>query len=741
MKMRWGVQKRGIRVASLEVASLSAALGLVFAPSGCAIDDRKVGLAKLLPDAADSGACSSECPEVLCPADDVCRDYVDVLPRGSCDSSGDCSSVTDCSFTWKPEMREGAACSCDAAGCRLAMGEACTRPDQCESDSCVATAAGDNVCCAAACGPNGVCAPDASECVAVERCNEDERRCSGAVYQRCLDGAWEEVADCGELGCSLKLSGCLRSPGQTCEADADCGVGSCLPTAAGNSVCCSAACDTSCRRCTASGTACEDIADDDACGTIECPEDRCRNYTPPKVTANRCAAGQCATPAQACTAFEPWHADVECSPTALCDAEGNCSRPKKDLLAPCSAGAECSSGACVANASGASVCCGEPCGANEICSAAGSCAPAPVCEDGTTQCSGADYQRCTGGQWWLVRECGALGCSVARQGCFGAAGDACASDTDCGAGTCQPTSGTGSVCCTAACVGACRRCASSGTACEDLEDDAACGVIACPDDWTCRDFPASVASARCLAGRCGSAAQLCVGAPRNAGQVCSATSLCDDAGNCSAPKKAVGTPCVNGDECALGNCVDGVCCNSACSGVCSTCATTGICRAPVADPDCPTGSCASQGVCVVPAVICGAEECPISGAVCCSELSAASNTRLFCEEGSEECPAPPAVIPDIPINCDEHVDCLASEVCCMAGTSTSTEVSCKNPQPTKGTDESSLDFASCAPLNPMLFGDQLCFSPAGSFQCPPFEVCESTNQRLPGFAFCRPDSL
>jgi len=73
----------------------------------------------------------------------------------------------------------------------------------------------------------------------------------------------------------------------------------------------------------------------------------------------------------------------------------------------------------------------------------------------------------------------------------------------------------------------------------------------------------------------------------------------------------------------------------------------------------------------------------------------------------------------------------------MAGTSTSLEVSCKLPQPSPGTDELSIDFESCAPLNPMLFGDQLCQSPQGTFQCPAFEECTSTNDRLPGFAFCR----
>jgi len=38
----------------------------------------------------------------------------------------------------------------------------------------------------------------------------------------------------------------------------------------------------------------------------------------------------------------------------------------------------------------------------------------------------------------------------------------------------------------------------------------------------------------------------------------------------------------------------------------------------------------------------------------------------------------------------------------------------------------------------MLFGDQLCESPRGSFTCPAFEDCAPMNElRFPGFAFCR----
>jgi hypothetical protein len=76
----------------------------------------------------------------------------------------------------------------------------------------------------------------------------------------------------------------------------------------------------------------------------------------------------------------------------------------------------------------------------------------------------------------------------------------------------------------------------------------------------------------------------------------------------------------------------------------------------------------------------------------------------------------------------------------MWGTSTSLEVSCKLPNQSPGfEDPTSLDFESCAPANPMLFGRQLCRSPQGTFTCPAFQACTATSERLPGFTFCEPD--
>ena len=59
--------------------------------------------------------------------------------------------------------------------------------------------------------------------------------------------------------------------------------------------------------------------------------------------------------------------------------------------------------------------------------------------------------------------------------------------------------------------------------------------------------------------------------------------------------KAEGTTCGAANECASGNCVDGVCCESACAGECETCNlpnTLGKCM-PVPDGEDPQNECAT----------------------------------------------------------------------------------------------------------------------------------------------------
>lgn len=751
--------------------------------STCAIDDRSVGVVSRGPDASivcNGSTCvvvgmeqpgESGCLQAGCPVDDACRDYA-ATPAGG---DAGCVTLADCPFTWKEAARGGEACRCEGSGCSLLVGAACSAAGECAGGSCVATAEGASVCCAVACGESEVCTADGSSCIAAEPCSEGQR-CSGALHQSCVEGVWKTLTDCGELGCSNELGGCRRSPGQACESDADCGAGRCLATAEGNRVCCTGACDTSCQRCSAEGTACVDIDDDEACGTIACPADPCRTYDPAVVVTNRCNAGRCATAEEACSVFQPQRADLECSATALCDAEGNCSRLKRALLSECGSSEQCETAACVATTAGTSVCCSQACADNQVCGPTGACVAAPTCESGAVQCSGSNFQTCEDGQWVTRLACGALGCSVPRGGCFGGAGEPCTSDADCGEGTCQQTSGGGRVCCTAACDGACRDCGATGTVCTNLLDDAACGAIACPADTTCRDFPPSVTTQRCIAGSCGTGAQLCQGDARNAGQSCSARNVCDNAGNCSQPKKANGVACANGSECSSNNCVDGVCCNTACTGACQTCAT-GVCTQAATDTACPTvdcgsaecaanpglrpnacvagrcqtaadcgfrsrntrcgqgGLCDGQGACQGPSIDCGNQTC--SGAnVCCAMVNINNGVQTVqCGVGNN-CTIPGGGVgPVMRISCDQNADCTGNDVCCVLMTNVNSgDVSCR---PVCTAEALAAELGT---VPSMLVVGQLCASEVGDLVlgCPSGTTCSDAPQPLPNaYEMCR----
>src|SRR5262245_48032779 len=83
------------------------ALGVGLQSSGCALDQREVSVAPLSSGGAGGttavvGSCGLGCSEVACAADDVCKDYSDVLPAGSCGPNGGCASSVDCPFVWKP---------------------------------------------------------------------------------------------------------------------------------------------------------------------------------------------------------------------------------------------------------------------------------------------------------------------------------------------------------------------------------------------------------------------------------------------------------------------------------------------------------------------------------------------------------------------------------------------------------------------------------------------------------------
>ena len=327
------------------------------------------------------------------------------------------------------------------------------------------------------------------------------------------------------------------------------------------------------------------------CAEVVCPgDDVCRDF-PALVTAGTCTAeARCASVADCAPV---WTAGARGGEACLC-TEASCTL---ELLEPCSTASDCQSGACAATAQGANVCCAAACADTEVCTDDGAgCVPAAVCTDGDRRCSGANYQRCGAGQWVTETVCGEVGCSLAVGGCLARVGEACTTNDQCGEGACLPTPGGVTICCTAPCGVDCRACDITGLACENLADDADCGVVGCPSDSTCRNYPASVESGRCVNGRCGSGTEVCEFEPRGEGQECAADTVCDGNGDCSVALLAPGDPCSSGNQCASGFCVDGVCCNQDCDDECETCAGTGLCRAPATDAACDPVFCSQFNV-------------------------------------------------------------------------------------------------------------------------------------------------
>ena len=118
---------------------------------------------------------------------------------------------------------------------------------------------------------------------------------------------------------------------------------------------------------------------------------------------------------------------------------------------------------------------------------------------------------------------------------------------------------------------------------------------------------------------------------------------CDDAGACG---KAQGTACANKDECASGQCADGVCCSNACVGACRSCnqpGATGVCQGYAAgtnpERECVAGAtCNGAGACGSPPSNLPNGQLCTSGSQCSSRVckdSVCCNTA--CTEACQTC--------------------------------------------------------------------------------------------------------
>ncbi|MDB4980834.1 MAG: uncharacterized protein JWM82_1586 [Myxococcales bacterium] len=344
-------------------------------------------------------------------------------------------------------------------------------------------------------------------------------------------------------------SGCSPASAATCAS------GNCV-----DGVCCAqtaAQCNGTCKACNVPGMlgTCSDVpvnstddtcASDQACDATHLCKARigtlCSVYT--DCATGHCADGVCCdsdcngtckvcnlnnkrgTCSQVQTGLEdPGTCVSDMSQPRFCDTTGVCTNDSKATGKPCTAGGQCKSSYCIDG-----FCCGSPC--NNTCYSCGNPGAEGICtaitaglpdHSATTACDGAT-QYCTGG--------GACGMDKKANG------NTCTVATDCGSGFCVD-----GLCCNSTCTGVCQACNVAGSL-------GKCVNVA-PGTQDTNSTPA-----------------------------CAGEQYCDAAATCQSGLKANGLTCSDMSQCGSKNCVDGVCCDSACGDTCYACnlpGTVGTC--------------------------------------------------------------------------------------------------------------------------------------------------------------------
>ena len=465
-----------------------------------------------------------------------------------CGRTGVCDGTGACA-------RFGAGVICEAGGC---TGSTLTASGTCDATgTCAGTTS--QSCTPYVCGTNGACRTN---------CSTD--------------------ADC--LAPNTCIGGsCGKKPiGAGCGADAECNSSVCA-----QGRCCSVACTGTCKSCAIAGSegTCRNVPDnqdplgqcDDqgmmTCGldgmcngmgacrkypaNIVCGTDSCTGGT--AMLAARCTtAGACGTPMlQNCSPYVcgATTCKTSCATTADCAAGFTCIGSicaKKPNGATCGAANECESNYCQQG-----VCCNTGC--------AGTCM---ACNLATTM--GTCSPIAPGQPPVVASQCPMM------------ASTSCGTDGMCnGAGACRNYA-AGTACGGPSCTGSTL---SSARTCDGA------GVCRPPTMNSCTPYTCAAAGTACRT-------------------TCAATSECVTGNTCvamSCGKIPIGGLCPSGvgTDCASGFCVQGVCCNTACTGTCMACSTgtcspvsagappvvAGQCRAAAASTCGNDGTCNGAGAC------------------------------------------------------------------------------------------------------------------------------------------------
>ena len=581
----------------------------------------------------DGGSCSagSQCTSGYC-TDGVCCDQACNGQCQACDvtsSIGACTTVT----TGAPHGTR-AACATDGSSCggtcNGSSATACAYPTTaCRNASCTSGTAT----LAASCDGSGNCPTLQTQSCTPYVCGATACAGNCTTNLDCAAGSW-----CSGGVCVVKLA-----DGSSCGASSQCSNGNCV-----DGLCCNSACGGQCEACNVAGSAgtCTAVSgsphgartacasDGSACGgacdgtvrtacaypggSVTCRAASCTSGVATLAAACN-GSGSCpALQTQGCNPYV-------CGPTAC---KGNCTvdtdciagdfcaggvcAPKLVNGASCSAQSQCASGQCVDG-----VCCNVVCdGQCEACDVAGS---AGTC----TAVSGAPHG---------VRAACASDGSACGGACNGIAINACAFPTvACRGASCA----LGVATLAAACDGA--------------------GHCPAVQTQTCAPY---VCGGNACAGNCAQPSD-CAPGDYCAGGVC-------------IPDLPPGGSCGSDAQCGTGHCVDGVCCDTACTGQCEACnvaGSAGVCSPVVGAPRDGRAACATDGS------TCGGAcdgsqraACTYPGSQCRAETACASGVKTDAAscDGSGHCPAR-VQESCVPATCTTDADCSSSDYC-AAGT-------------------------------------------------------------------------
>jgi len=482
-----------------------------------------------------------------------------------------------------------------------------------------------------------------------------------------------------------------QANGQTCGAHGDCTGKLCV-----DGYCCNSTCTSICQACDVSGSL----------GT-------CSNVTGvPHSTRGDCGTYVCQGGGATCP--------TTCSSDSGCASGYYCSGTscvlKKDNGASCpTGGRECATGNCVDG-----VCCNTACSLGcQACDAAGyvgTCSnvtgtPRSPRTCGSYLCvsgSSCPSSCTTDGQCVSGYYCNGTNCVAKKSN-----GTACPT----GSHECTSTNCVDGYCCNSGCTSTCQ-------ACDVSSAFGACTTVSGVPHGT--------------RGTCG--AYSCQGASASCPSSCSDDGGCASGYYCSGTtcvaKKSNGASCPSGaHECSTGNCVDGVCCDTACGGQCEACdvgASLGTCVAVSGAPHGTRTVCSGTGVCQAQCSgldrnACGAF--PGTGIVCAAAScagSASTPTRTCdglgaCAPGSSTSCDPYVCGPtSCKTSCSTGADCKSGYFCsgttCVttggAGTVCSSPSQCASGNCVDGV---CCTATSCtAPLKCNAKGDGTCSKPLGT---------------------------